>query len=190
MFSFASLFGCQSIILDPSQLCSYQRIDLSFLFFTLNFNSVSCVPPAAFLSFAYFFTLAAPTTSTSTWSTPPASAFDTKWSLLAFGFHGKDYNAGTQETWGSGSCSFYLQEIGCKVYYRSHRYYQVWPTVSAFSSEYSFLQSVLTYLLQSLQLTNTTCYLSQMMTMLRRCCFWFLSPCKFLFPTWPIAKYL
>lgn len=30
-------------------------------------------------------------------------AFDTNWNLLAFGFDGKDWNAGTQDTWASGS---------------------------------------------------------------------------------------
>ncbi|KAJ7220509.1 hypothetical protein GGX14DRAFT_674937, partial [Mycena pura] len=29
-------------------------------------------------------------------------AFDTSWNLLAFGFGGKDYNAGTSDQWGSG----------------------------------------------------------------------------------------
>jgi len=32
-------------------------------------------------------------------------AFDTAWNLLAFGFNGKDYNAGTQDTWGSGNAA-------------------------------------------------------------------------------------
>ncbi|KAF8898018.1 hypothetical protein CPB84DRAFT_1681602 [Gymnopilus junonius] len=30
-------------------------------------------------------------------------AFDVNWNLLAFGFNGKDYDAGTQDTWGSGT---------------------------------------------------------------------------------------
>ena len=29
-------------------------------------------------------------------------AFDISWNLLAFGFNGKDYSAGTQDTWTSG----------------------------------------------------------------------------------------
>ena len=29
--------------------------------------------------------------------------FDTAFNLLAFGFNGKDYNAGTQDTWSSSS---------------------------------------------------------------------------------------
>ncbi|KAF7303757.1 hypothetical protein MIND_00605300 [Mycena indigotica] len=32
-------------------------------------------------------------------------AFDTAWNLLAFGFNGKDYNAGTSNTWASGSAT-------------------------------------------------------------------------------------
>ena len=32
--------------------------------------------------------------------------FDIFWSLLAFGFNGKDYSAGTQDTWQSGSRTF------------------------------------------------------------------------------------
>ena len=30
-------------------------------------------------------------------------SFDVNWNLLAFGFNGKDYNAGTQDTWTSSS---------------------------------------------------------------------------------------
>ncbi|KAK7035365.1 hypothetical protein VNI00_011896 [Paramarasmius palmivorus] len=30
-------------------------------------------------------------------------SFDSNWNLYAFGFDGKDYNAGTQDSWGSGS---------------------------------------------------------------------------------------
>ena len=34
-------------------------------------------------------------------------SFDVNWNLLAFGFNGKDYNVGTQDTWTSASeCSF------------------------------------------------------------------------------------
>ena len=33
----------------------------------------------------------------------PCVAFDTNWNLLAFGLDGKDYNAGTQDTWASGT---------------------------------------------------------------------------------------
>lgn len=29
-------------------------------------------------------------------------AFDINWNLLVFNLNGKDYNAGTQDTWGSG----------------------------------------------------------------------------------------
>lgn len=32
----------------------------------------------------------------------PCIAFDISWNLLAFGFNGKDYNAGPQNTWASG----------------------------------------------------------------------------------------
>ncbi|OJA19728.1 hypothetical protein AZE42_01496, partial [Rhizopogon vesiculosus] len=33
----------------------------------------------------------------------PCITFDTNWNLLAFGFDGKDWNAGTQDTWSSSS---------------------------------------------------------------------------------------
>jgi hypothetical protein len=33
----------------------------------------------------------------------PCITFDTNWNLLAFGLDGKDWNAGTQDTWGSGA---------------------------------------------------------------------------------------
>ncbi|KAG6830773.1 hypothetical protein H0H87_007172 [Tephrocybe sp. NHM501043] len=32
-------------------------------------------------------------------------AFDISWNLLAFGFNGKDYNAGTQDSWASGTAT-------------------------------------------------------------------------------------
>ncbi|CAA7262401.1 unnamed protein product [Cyclocybe aegerita] len=32
-------------------------------------------------------------------------SFDIQWNLLAFGFNGKDYNAGTQDTWASGAAT-------------------------------------------------------------------------------------
>jgi hypothetical protein len=37
-------------------------------------------------------------------------AFDTSWNLLAFGFNGKDYNAGTQDTWASGTSTALWEE--------------------------------------------------------------------------------
>jgi hypothetical protein len=33
----------------------------------------------------------------------PCVAFDTHWNLLAFGLDGKDWNAGTQDTWATGA---------------------------------------------------------------------------------------
>jgi len=36
------------------------------------------------------------------WAGSSCIAFDITWNLLAFGFNGKDYNAGTQDTWTSG----------------------------------------------------------------------------------------
>ncbi|KAI9458858.1 hypothetical protein BJY52DRAFT_1119232 [Lactarius psammicola] len=35
----------------------------------------------------------------------PCVAFDTNWNLLAFGLGGKDWNAGTQDTWASGTAT-------------------------------------------------------------------------------------
>ena len=32
----------------------------------------------------------------------PCLASDVNWNLYAFGFDGKDYNAGTKDSWGSG----------------------------------------------------------------------------------------
>jgi len=65
-------------------------------------NFLSAVILSLFVS-----SLAAPTGNTSTSAStagPPACvAFDVNWNLLAFGFNGKDYNAGTQDTWGSGT---------------------------------------------------------------------------------------
>lgn len=36
-------------------------------------------------------------------ATSSCVAFDISWNLLAFNFEGKDYNAGTQDSWGSGA---------------------------------------------------------------------------------------
>jgi hypothetical protein len=33
----------------------------------------------------------------------PCVAFDANWNLLAFDLDGKDWNAGTQDTWSSGT---------------------------------------------------------------------------------------
>ncbi|KAJ3774205.1 hypothetical protein FB446DRAFT_729807 [Lentinula raphanica] len=35
----------------------------------------------------------------------PCVAFDSSWNLYAFGFNGKDYNAGTSDSWASGTAS-------------------------------------------------------------------------------------
>jgi len=35
----------------------------------------------------------------------PCIAFDVHWNLLAFGFNGKDYDAGTRDTWASGTAT-------------------------------------------------------------------------------------
>jgi hypothetical protein len=43
--------------------------------------------------------------STVVLATSSCVAFDVTWNLLAFGFGGKDYNAGTQDNWGSGSAT-------------------------------------------------------------------------------------
>ena len=40
---------------------------------------------------------------TSTGGPAGCVAFDINWNLLAFGFNGKDYNAGTQDTWSSST---------------------------------------------------------------------------------------
>ncbi|PPQ90706.1 hypothetical protein CVT25_005014 [Psilocybe cyanescens] len=42
-------------------------------------------------------------TAASTAGPAACVTFDINWNLLAFGFNGKDYNAGTQDTWGSSS---------------------------------------------------------------------------------------
>ena len=36
----------------------------------------------------------------------PCVAMDINWNLLAFGLGSKDWNAGTQDQWGSGECLF------------------------------------------------------------------------------------
>lgn len=36
----------------------------------------------------------------------PCIAFDADWNLYAFGFNGKDYNAGTQDKWTGSASTF------------------------------------------------------------------------------------
>lgn len=47
-------------------------------------------------------TAVAATVANSTAGPAGCVAFDINWNLLAFGFNGKDYSAGTQDTWTSG----------------------------------------------------------------------------------------
>jgi len=55
------------------------------------------------------FTLSLPTivalflSSSTAVHASPCVAFDVNWNLLAFGLDGKDWNAGTQDTWASGA---------------------------------------------------------------------------------------
>lgn len=78
-----------------------------------------CVLLPAVITALFTFSFAAPTNSNSTTSTtsspapgPPACvSFDSNGNLLAFGFNGKDYNAGTQDTWTSGTNLFLTLEM-------------------------------------------------------------------------------
>ena len=57
----------------------------------------------------FALSFAAPASSTPTpnsTNTAACVSFDLNWNLLAFGFNGKDYNAGTKDTWGSGKVLF------------------------------------------------------------------------------------
>lgn len=38
-------------------------------------------------------------------------AFDINWNLLAFGLDGKDWDASTQDQWGSGMSDFYVPSM-------------------------------------------------------------------------------
>jgi hypothetical protein len=58
-----------------------------------SFAMLSLLPTIVAL---YFFSSAAVRGS-------PCVAFDVKWNLLAFGLDGKDWNAGTQDTWADGT---------------------------------------------------------------------------------------
>lgn len=40
--------------------------------------------------------------------TTPCAVFDAQMNLYAFGLNGKDWNAGTQDTWASGACPTWL----------------------------------------------------------------------------------
>lgn len=45
----------------------------------------------------------------------PCVAFNINWELLAFGFDGKDYNAGTQDQWASGTSTIAHSAISAQV---------------------------------------------------------------------------
>ncbi|KAI0251925.1 hypothetical protein BJV78DRAFT_398678 [Lactifluus subvellereus] len=55
--------------------------------------------PQLFLTFVTLFVSPAAVRAS------PCVAFDTKWNLLAFGLDGKDWNAGTQDAWASGTAT-------------------------------------------------------------------------------------
>jgi hypothetical protein len=44
-------------------------------------------------------------------ATTSCVAFDINWNLLAFGFNGKDYNAGTVDTWATGALNFVYSRL-------------------------------------------------------------------------------
>ena len=65
--------------------------------------------------------------ATVTNSPPACVVFDADWNLLAFGFKGKDYNAGTQDTWGSGLLRLVLKRPRSLTLLRYPQgYYQNW----------------------------------------------------------------
>lgn len=63
-------------------------------------------------------------------------SFDINWNLLAFGFNGKDYNVGTQDTWTSsgGACVvLYLRRSHLTVC-RPYRHHDDGTSVSLLAS--------------------------------------------------------
>ena len=91
-------------------------------------------------------------------------AFDISWNLLAFGFNGKDYNAGTMDTWSSGVASSILSSIGNSQSYSftryCHGYHCLRPAVSETLNWICYPTQ--TYSTCSpFNSPNTTCYLSQ-----------------------------
>jgi hypothetical protein len=63
----------------------------------------------------------------------PCLAFDANFNLYAFGFGGKDFQLGTQDTWTSGvfSLSLFLGIFKFNKYPSCHwnRHHKNWPTV-------------------------------------------------------------
>lgn len=106
---------------------------------------------------------------------PPACvAFDIHWNLLAFGFNGKDYNAGTQDTWTSGGAfPCFLCILYCVI--------EKWLTMGTVDAPTDITTSgrpyvvpflfrtttcanpglLFLWLLRPFNSVNTTCYLSQ-----------------------------
>ncbi|KAG0697892.1 hypothetical protein DFH29DRAFT_991248 [Suillus ampliporus] len=82
--------------------------------------------------------------SSATVRASPCVAFDTNWNLLAFGLNGKDWNAGTQDTWSSSTTATDITA--------SDR-----PSVLYFFAYPLCLRS----LHRPFDAANTTCYLSQ-----------------------------
>lgn len=93
-------------------------------------------------------------------------SFDINWNLLAFGFSGKDYNVGTQDTWTSSSgmydgyifCVSFIQVLTA---HSPDRNYDAGTAVSPVLSATSQRRSLITRLCRPFNSPNARCFLSE-----------------------------
>lgn len=93
------------------------------------------------------------------------TAFDTNWNLLAFNFGGKDYNAGTQDTWAQGQSSLTSPHRPSTSLTPSRRYRNrhnsARPTVNTLFSPPSLVCCTDAFHYRPFNGPNVTCYLSE-----------------------------
>ncbi|KAG6332950.1 hypothetical protein ID866_6145 [Astraeus odoratus] len=105
--------------------------------------------------------------ASTTVSARPCVAFDTNWNLLAFGLDGKDWSAGTQDTWTGSECNVFSWSRApaltastprwCRWFGLGH--HRLWSTVRARPSRPRVPSNP--PLDSPFDGANTTCYLSQ-----------------------------
>lgn len=92
----------------------------------------------------------------------PCVAFDIQWNLLAFGFDGKDFSAGTQDTWASGEYTNPLTRSRRLMASRKHHgHHNLRSPVSTRFRAQPPLVSDPPETPRPFDGANTTCYLSQ-----------------------------
>jgi hypothetical protein len=104
----------------------------------------------------------------------PCVSFDVSWNLLAFGFQGKDWNAGQQDSWTTSQSSFnhppaltetsnstLLTTFVSPCSHRFDRHHYHWPSVSIPLLSIHIKDAQTNLYDSPFDGANTTCYLAQ-----------------------------